>query len=121
MATTLDHIDEDRLRVLVSESLPYRELAVSISRADEKRLRRAIVAYNRDSGDGDFMDPTSDVDLAIVFAGAALRGMDANDADEGVWTDIDGVCRILPRSNRSPLRKRIRYAVRAGWNTWRAT
>lgn len=113
-------LTEDRLRVFMEEALPYRELAVSISRADEKRLRRQIVAYNRDGGD-EPMDPSDDADLAIMFAGCALRGMDANDADEGVWTDIDGVSRVLPRPNRSVWRKRVKYAWRAAMLTWRAS
>lgn len=118
--TSIDNVSDERLRMFIECALPYRTLEVQISRGDERRLARHIAAVNRDLPE-DPMDPTNDSDLATAFAGAALRGMDANDEDDGVWTDLDGIARALPRPTRAPWRKRLRYSWQAARQTWRAS
>jgi len=118
--TALHEVSDDRLREFVEVALPCRELIVAISRADIRRLERSIQQINAATPD-DQMDPACDIDLGITLMGAALRGLDANDADDGVWSGMDGHARSLPRTNRSPWRKRLRYATRAAMTSWRAT
>lgn len=118
--SALANVSDERLRMFIEHALPYRTLEVQISRADERRLARSIAAVNRDIPE-DPMDPKADTDLATALSGAATRGLDAYDEDDGVWTDLDGVARALPRPNRSPWRKRVKYAWQAARRTWRAS
>ncbi len=119
-ATTLREASDDRLREFVAVALPCRELVVGVSRADIRRLERSIRQINAASPD-DPMNPACDIDLGIALMGAALRGLDANDADDGVWSGMDGCSRPLPPPNRSPWHKRAVFAWRAARTTWRAT
>ncbi|MCA1571687.1 MAG: hypothetical protein LC798_15515 [Chloroflexi bacterium] len=66
------------------------------------------------------MNP-NDSDLAIVFAGAALRGLGDGEDDDGVWSDTDGRLYYLPRRVRSPWHLRMKFAWRAAKTTWKAT
>lgn len=118
--SAIENVSDERLRMFLEHALPYRGLEVQVSRADERRLRRSIAAINRDMPH-DPLDPTSDTDLATALTGAALRGLDMADEDDGVWSDLDGVCRALPRPNRSPWRKRVKYSWQAARRTWAAT
>lgn len=118
--TLLRDVSEERLALFVREALPYREIVVAISRADERRLARHIDSLNRDMTD-DQLNPLFDVDLGIALAGCALTGLAEGEASDGVWADIDGRCQPLPRRVRSPWRRRARYAWRAARQTWRAT
>ena len=118
--SAIENVSDERLRMFIEHALPYRTLEVQISRADERRLVRNIAAVNRDIPENP-MDPTDDTDLAMALSGAATRGMDANDEDDGVWSDLDGVARALPRPNRSPRRKRVKCAWQAARREWRAS
>jgi hypothetical protein len=112
---------EDRLSMLVTDGLPnHRRLELWISLADERRLRASIARFNEQVPD-DPLDPTSDEDLAIAFSGCALRGLDAGESDDGVWADLDGTLRALPRRVRSPWWLRLRFAWRSAVRTWRST
>lgn len=121
MSSALADVSPERLRMFLINALPYRELVVSISPADERRLRRNIAAYNRETTDGDHLDAECPTDLAVVFTGCALRGLEAADDDDGVWSDLDGHAYDLPRPHRSPLRLRVRFAWRAARQTWRSS
>ncbi len=118
--SVLHAASDDDLLAFVRHALPCRELVVAVSRADVRRLERSIRQINKDSP-GAPMDPADDIDLGIVLMGAALRGLDANDADHGAWSGIDGYEWPLPRPNRSPWRRRLRYAWRAARTSWRST
>lgn len=118
--SVLREASDDTLRKLVEVALPCRELVVAVSRADIRRLERSIQQINTDSP-GDPMDPSDDIDLAIVLMSAALRGLDANDADHGAWSGMDGTEWPLPRPHRAPWRRRLRYAWRAAVTSWRST
>ncbi len=119
--TVLHGVSDDRLREFVEHAVPYRELVVAVSRADIRRLERSIQQVNKASRPEDQMDPACDTDLGIALTGAALRGLDANDSDVGAWSDMAGYEWPLPRPNRSPWRKRAKYAWRAARTSWRAT
>jgi hypothetical protein len=116
---THDAMSDERLHMFVDYQLPHRRLSVAVCRADERRLARNIDRYNADVPD-DPMDPSSAEDLATALMGCAVRGLDAGDDDEGVWSDLDGSCWPLPRTNRAPLHRRVRFALRAAVRTWRA-
>jgi hypothetical protein len=109
----------ERFAALVHNALPYRELVVSISRADERRLARHIESVNRDMPD----EPLGrdDIDLAIALMGCALTGLAEGEAEDGVWVDPSGRHFDLPRPVRAPWRHRVKFAWRAGRQTWRAT
>lgn len=120
MTTQATAAIEDRLALFIREATPVRELVVSISRADERRLARHIEVLNRETPE-DPLDPESDVDLGITLMGCALGGLEAAEAEDGVWADIDGRAQPLPRRVRAPRRARLRYAMRAARQVWRAT
>ena len=111
---------DEQLRALIDYGLPYRTLEVPVSRADERRLRRAVESFNDQTPDAP-MNPRDDSDLAIVFAGAAFRGLCDGESDDGVWAGTDGQCLPLPRRVRSSWRMRLAFAWRAAVTTWRAT
>lgn len=113
-------VSDERLRMFVDFQLPRRTLAVAISRADEIRLVRNIARFNEDVPD-DPLNPGHDADLALALMGCALRGLDADDIDAGVWSDLDGSCHALPPPNRAPWRRRLRYARQAAMTSWRAS
>lgn len=113
---------DERLMSFLIDALPYRELVVSISRADERRLARHIESLNRDEAEPLLaMDPEDDIDLAVALMGCALSGMAAGEDEDGVWADSRGQAWDLPRPNRAPWRMRARFAWRAARRTWRAT
>ncbi len=114
------NVSDERLLMFVDFQVPHRTLTVPISRADEIRLVRNIEVFNRDVPD-DPMNAAHDDDLATALMGCATRGLDAGDDDEGVWSDLDGTVRVLPRPNRAPWRRRLRYAWRAAQTSWRST
>lgn len=111
---------DERLMALMADALPYRELAVSISRADERRLARHIVSINHACPD-DPLSPHDDCDLALALMGCALTGLSDGEEEDGVWSDVDGRCFDLPRRVRAPWTLRLRFAVRAAVRVWRAS
>jgi hypothetical protein len=119
-AGALAGVSDERLRMFVDFQLPHRTLTVAISRADERRLVRNIETFNLDVPD-DPLNPNHDDDLAVALMGCALRGLDVDDDDAGVWSDLDGTPHALPRPNRAPLWMRLRFARRAALLTWRAS
>lgn len=111
---------EERLALFATEAVPSRELVVSVSRADVRRLARHIDTINRETPD-EPMDPGDDGDLAVALMGCALTGMAAAEDEDGVWADIDGRHKPLPRHVRAPWWLRAKFAVRAARRVWRAT
>lgn len=111
---------DERLMSFLIDALPYRELVVSISRADERRLARLIAALNDDEPEAP-LSPFDSVDLAVAFTMCALDGLSADEERAGVWAHRDGFTYDLPRPVRMPWRIRLRYAWRAARRTWRAT
>lgn len=113
---------DDRLTAFLIDALPYRELVVSISRADERRLARHIESLNHQEAEPLLaMDPANDIDLGIALMGCALSGMAAGEDHDGVWAGTDGRHFDLPRPNRAPWPMRAKFAWRAARRTWRAT
>lgn len=111
---------DERFMTFLTEALPYRELVVSISRADERRLARHIESLNEHMPDTP-LGPHDDVDLSIALMGCALTGLAAGEDEDGVWADCGGHTWDLPRPKRSPWRLRLKFAWRSAAQTWRAT
>lgn len=97
-----------------------REINVGLSRSMYCRLVRHIESVNRDLGD-DPWDTDRREDLAEALLAVADRGLVESESEDGVWSDASGECHPLPRVNRSPWHRRLRFAWEAGVRTWRAT
>lgn len=112
---------DERFAAFVHDAIPYRELTVSISRSDERRLARLIAALNDDTPDEPPLSPHDSVDLAVAFTMCALDGLRVDEEQAGVWVDCSGRAFDLPRPVRAPWRHRCKFAWRAVRQTWAAT
>jgi hypothetical protein len=110
---------DERFAALIHDAIPYRELTVSISRSDERRLARLIEALNDDEPEVP-LSPSDSCDLAVAFTICALDGLAADEQRVGVWAHSDGQTYDLPRPVRLPWRARLGYAIRAARQAWRA-
>lgn len=102
------------------DSLPTRELVISIDRGTERRLRRVLDNYAAFEVD-DLIDPNSDVELELTLMAEVVQGLNVAEAEDGVWSTLDGKCHPLPRHRRCSLRMRARLALKAAKTSWRST
>lgn len=110
-----------RIELFAHCQMPYRNLVVQISRAEERRLEAFGRALNDGALDDELLALSHDSDFGACFVMAALRGLGEDETDRDKWADIDGQEYDLPRPVRAPWWMRAGNARRAAVRAWRAS
>lgn len=107
----------------LSGSLSSRALTVPLSSWIERRVVAHMRALNGDFllSNDELLILSSDADIAIVLLACADRGLEASERERGVWAELDGRERPLPRPRRAPWRRRVKYSWREAVLAWRST